>query len=192
MGTHPYAPGELELVRAFVNTLDVEGGTDEFSTLEGLNAFYVEKGLLEDGVAGENDRVAAVTVREALRAFLKANHGEPADPEAVRALNEAFKSLPLTLRVAPDGSLALEPSQGGAGGALARIVAIVFRAMAEGTWSRLKICKSDSCQWAFYDYSRNRSGNWCSMAVCGNRTKVRRFQARARARGPGAAAARQT
>src|SRR3712207_8580100 len=37
---------------------------------------------------------------------------------------------------------------------------------------RLKACPWDSCQWAFYDQSRNRSGVWCNMAVCGNRAKV--------------------
>jgi predicted RNA-binding Zn ribbon-like protein len=50
--------------------------------------------------------------------------------------------------------------------------------MTLGTFERLKICRNDECQWAFYDHSRNRSGVWCTMAVCGNRMKGRAFRTR--------------
>jgi predicted RNA-binding Zn ribbon-like protein len=40
--------------------------------------------------------------------------------------------------------------------------------------------------WAFYDRSKNRSGHWCSMRVCGNRAKARQFRERRRAEGPAA------
>ena len=182
MATHPQAPGDLELVREFVNTLDVESGTDDLSSSDGLAAFYADKGLLTDARVGESDLRSAVTLRNGLRGFLKSNHGDLPDANTVGKLNEALASLPLTLRLGGDGSLSLDAAGGGAGAALARLVAIVFRSMAEGNWPRLKICRSDACQWAFYDHSRNRSGNWCSMAVCGNRTKVRNFQSRAKAR----------
>lgn len=39
-------------------------------------------------------------------------------------------------------------------------------------------CPADSCGWAFYDHARNRSRRWCSMAVCGNRTKARSYRRR--------------
>ena len=183
MGSHPQAPGDLELVREFVNTLDVESGTDDLSSPGGLAAFYESRGLLESGhPVGGSDLRTAVTLRAGLRDFLKSNHGDLPDQNTVGTLNQALASLPLTLRLGGDGSLSLDAAGGGAGAALARLVAIVFRSMAEGTWPRLKICRSDACQWAFYDQSRNRSGNWCSMAVCGNRTKVRNFQSRAKAR----------
>jgi predicted RNA-binding Zn ribbon-like protein len=61
------------------------------------------------------------------------------------------------------------------------IVAIVGRAMIEGTWSRLKVCPGHDCGWAFYDNSRNLSGRWCSMAVCGGRAKARAHYQRLRA-----------
>ncbi|KQV43377.1 MULTISPECIES: CGNR zinc finger domain-containing protein [unclassified Rhizobium] len=41
---------------------------------------------------------------------------------------------------------------------------------------RLKICPN--CQWLFIDRSRNRSRNWCDMAVCGNRVKASRHYRR--------------
>jgi predicted RNA-binding Zn ribbon-like protein len=50
--------------------------------------------------------------------------------------------------------------------------------MSDGTWARVKACRAEDCRWAFYDFSRNRSGTWCDMAVCGNRAKVRAYRAR--------------
>jgi predicted RNA-binding Zn ribbon-like protein len=50
--------------------------------------------------------------------------------------------------------------------------------MVDGSWSRLKACRNHGCRWAFYDYSRNRSASWCSMQLCGNRTKTRTYRRR--------------
>jgi predicted RNA-binding Zn ribbon-like protein len=57
---------------------------------------------------------------------------------------------------------------------------MIAEAMAEGSWGRLKACSDHGCQWAFFDRSKNRSGHWCSMRVCGNRAKARQFRERRR------------
>ena len=54
--------------------------------------------------------------------------------------------------------------------------------MADGTWWRLKGCPRDVCHWLFYDRSRNGSGKWCAMSVCGNRTNTKAYRRRAAAR----------
>ena len=72
----------------------------------------------------------------------------------------------------------LGPESSGVSAALGRILATVVRATDEGIWGRLKVCTNDACQWAFYDRSRNRSGKWCTMEVCGNRMKARAFRQR--------------
>ena len=59
-----------------------------------------------------------------------------------------------------------------------RVMAIVHAAIADGTWSRLKACREPTCEWAFYDYTKNRSGAWCTMDVCGNRAKARAYRER--------------
>jgi predicted RNA-binding Zn ribbon-like protein len=46
---------------------------------------------------------------------------------------------------------------------------------------RLKICPN--CEWLFVDKSRNRSRNWCDMAVCGNRAKARLHYSKKRKEG---------
>jgi predicted RNA-binding Zn ribbon-like protein len=42
----------------------------------------------------------------------------------------------------------------------------------------VRACSSPTCQWLFLDTSRNHHRRWCSMKLCGNRTKVRRFYAK--------------
>ena len=173
----------MELVRAFVNTLDVEGETDELETPEGLAAWLSERELMPSGEAAKpGDLERAVAVRESLRALLHSNHGEPLEPEALDALNEISAGMPLVVRFTQDGVPRLEPALGGVDEALGRLLSYVCVAMIDGTWSRLKICRNDECQWAFYDLSKNRSGTWCTMAVCGSRMKTRAYRERQRAR----------
>lgn len=51
----------------------------------------------------------------------------------------------------------------------------------DGDPSRLKQCPApDGCGWLFYDTSRNATRRWCSMRMCGNGAKSRRFQRRRR------------
>ena len=77
----------------------------------------------------------------------------------------------LRLRVGADASARLEAEGRGVDAALGRLLVIVYRAMENDSWRRLKACRSDTCQWAFYDHSKNRSGHWCSMEVCGAATR---------------------
>jgi predicted RNA-binding Zn ribbon-like protein len=50
--------------------------------------------------------------------------------------------------------------------------------IAEGAASRLRRCGNASCQLLFYDDSRTHRRRWCSMAHCGNRSKVAAFAKR--------------
>jgi predicted RNA-binding Zn ribbon-like protein len=180
---HPKAaPGELNHIRRFVNTLDLEDKSDQIADPAALRDWLAERGLIDERAElTEADVRQAHLVREALRKLLLANNGDPLDPAAVEALNSAAKSAELQLRVAPDGSAQLTPVRSGIDAAIGRLLAIVHTAMADGTWSRLKACAlHDTCEWAFYDWSKNRSGTWCDMKVCGNRSKARAYRERKR------------
>jgi predicted RNA-binding Zn ribbon-like protein len=184
------APGALETVRSFVNTLDVEDGSDALSDPGGASAWFAAQGLLGDGAAGVRASAAdvrrATELRAALRAHLDAHHGEPLAPGAAAILDAAARRARLTVRFSGLDETALEPQATGVDGALGRLLAIVAAAIGDGTWKRLKICPADDCRWAFYDESRNRSATWCDMKVCGNRAKVRGFRERTRSdAGPG-------
>ena len=183
------APGALEHVRAFVNTRDVEHETDALAGPQELAACLEAHELLggapADGPAATAADVRrAVELREALRAHLRAHHGEPLEPGATEALDAAARRARLTVRFTSLDETALEPQAGGVDGALGRLLALVVAAIDDGTWRRLKVCPADDCQWAFYDESRNRSATWCDMKVCGNRAKVRGFRERTRSESP--------
>ncbi|HZD00595.1 MAG TPA: CGNR zinc finger domain-containing protein [Actinomycetes bacterium] len=174
-------PPELEPVLALVNTVDLEDGKDDLSSPEALREWLVRRGLLDPATpVSRADLAMTIELREALRAVLRGNDGHPIDQEAVAAVNRMSGALPLQVRLSPQGMPTLTPPGEGVGSALARLLAGVAVAEAQGTWSRLKVCSSDTCQWAFYDRSKNRSGRWCSMRVCGNRTKTRAYRARQR------------
>jgi len=81
---------------------------------------------------------------------------------------------------AQPGDWRLSPAVTGVDGFLAGLMAALARSMADGSWGRVKSCRSDTCRWLFIDHSRNRSGTWCSMAGCGSRMKARAYRARQR------------
>ena len=173
------APGDLELVRAFVNTLDIEDGVDELADPAALERWLRAHDLLRGGPrAGDAELVAARRLREAIRTLLLGNNGVSVRKEAARGLTATAARAGLSPVFDLDGNARLEPAASGVDGALGRVLALVAEAMADGTWTRLKACRADDCRWAFYDHARNRSRHWCSMAVCGNRTKARTYRRR--------------
>jgi predicted RNA-binding Zn ribbon-like protein len=177
---HPKAaPGELNHLRQLVNTLDLETHEDELGDPEALAAWLSERDLLTGGEPlTDADLRQALSVREALRKLMLANNGAPLEPGAVDAMNAAAKSAELSVRFDADGDADLTPVRSGFDGAVGRLLAIVFCAMAAGKWERMKACPADDCECAFYDWSKNRSGTWCDMAVCGNRAKARNYRGR--------------
>ena len=182
-GGRPPAPGDLALAQAFVNThydLEFEHGSELLATPAGLWRWLAARELIE--AAGppltSRDLARAIAVREGLRSLARANSDD--DPAAaagrgaaLAALNDAAAGGAVELRFAADGPRFVRSGRGGLDAALGSVLAIAARAMLDGSWERLKICPGEACGWAFYDHSRNRSGRWCSMSVCGGRAKAR-------------------
>ena len=179
MAERERADGDLGLVQAFVNTLDVLPGTEELRDPNTLGAWLVANGLLRsDETVHESDLKHALALREAMRAVIGGNNGRQVYPVEVATLNEAAAASRLRMRFGRDGKPRLEPETAGAVGAMGRLVAALYSAMQDEEWDRLKLCTDDSCRWVFYDRSRNHSSRWCSMESCGNRAKARRFRKR--------------
>jgi predicted RNA-binding Zn ribbon-like protein len=176
------APGGLALLQAFVNTLYMDKKIDQLTDPDALRSWLVGHDLLEtDQVVTSADLGWAVEVREALRELLQANSGLGIDPLALETLNRAASRTRLVLGFGPEGRAELLSDGGGVDRALGEVLAQALIGMVAGTWHRLKVCGNESCRWAFYDFSKNRSGMWCSMAECGNRMKARAYRERHRA-----------
>ena len=176
----PPASGSLELVRLFVNTRDIEAGTDQLTTASELIDWLSEHfPLINIGLATPGDAAFAKKLRESLRETMAANHDRaPVPPNARTVLNEAAEFAQLAVELDRDGNWSLRPRATGVMAGLGSITAEVIRAMSTSEWSRLKVCANDSCQWAFYDHSRARTGRWCSMQICGNQAKQKHWRSR--------------
>jgi predicted RNA-binding Zn ribbon-like protein len=176
------APEPLYRLQRFVNSVDLDRREEDLSSPEALREWLAHWDLMdEDEPVTEADLRRAVDAREGLRALLVANNGGPLDTAAVERLNRAASRASLRVRFGGDVGPTPEPDAAGVDGALARLMGIAATAAADGTWQRLKACPRENCHWAFYDRSKNRSGKWCTMDVCGNVEKARAYRQRQRA-----------
>jgi predicted RNA-binding Zn ribbon-like protein len=180
------APGELRLVQAFVNTVDIEDGQEQLGEPEALRAWLRAHDLPgSERPLTETDLTRALAVREAIRALARANNGEALDREALTVLNGANAHAAVRVAFDAEGTAQLRPVKDDLDGALAILLAAVYAAMVDGTWPRLKACRRHACSWLFYDHSKNQSGSWCTMSICGGKEKAKAYRRR-RARGTAA------
>lgn len=178
------APEPLRAIQRFVNTVDLEHEREWLATPRDLANLLAELGLDPGTEPTPGDLRRARAFREAMRALLR-GHTERAAPSsaAVAVVNDVARQGALTPEFDDVGLLRLVPRRSGVPGALAGLVAIAASAEPDGTFGRLKACRK--CGFVFYDYSRSRTAGWCSMAICGNRLKTRRYRERLAARRAG-------
>ncbi|GAC1476014.1 MAG: CGNR zinc finger domain-containing protein [Candidatus Dormibacteraceae bacterium] len=177
MADRETAGGDIGLIQAFVNTVDLQDGPDELSDPNTLKAWLVANDLMDGSQPVEaSDLRHAIALREAIRGAIGPNSGQQVYPVDIATLNGAATASGLRMRFGADGKPRMEPEAPGVVGAMGRIVATLYAAMEDASWSRLKLCRAKQCRWAFYDRSKNHSSRWCTMASCGNREKARRFR----------------
>jgi predicted RNA-binding Zn ribbon-like protein len=126
----------------------------------------------------------AVDLREALyRTFAGLAAGRPPLAADLESLNVSLPSALVHLRIAAGGD-GFAWAWGGDREALEQLLwpvardAAVFLTSAD--LSRLRACGNPRCRWVFHDGTRSGTRRWCSMAVCGNRAKLRRYRHRQR------------
>lgn len=151
----------VEQLVDFLNTYDPGSDEEELANDTDARAWFAAHGLDNAGLRAAEARRVRAELRDA------AEGRTP--PTATLA------GVPLRAVVGADGALALESDH-----PLGPLVATAVRLAFDGRWDRLKLCGAETCRYAFYDGSRNRSGRWCSMASCGNRAKTRAFRERHR------------
>ena len=178
------APMPLLRVQAFVNTRDLDAGTDLLAGAGAAASWLRAAGLLGPGTeVSQADLQVAREVRESIRALLIRNAGgEPGDQDDLSPLRDLAGRGELRLAVAASGAVGLAPGSPGALGAgLLGLLLTIRDAQRDGTWARLRACGNPDCLWAFYDRSHSRQGSWCEMSSCGNLMKNRSLRARRRA-----------
>lgn len=169
---------EIDLLVDFVNTHDLEEETDAIADSASLRTWIAEHAGEHLPDLDEEDGNRLRELREALRALIRTNNGGEVAEDELQPLRQAAGRSRYRLSFDQDGTLGLAPARADLGGFEARLLLAIERLQAESAWARLKACTDEGCQWAFYDATRNRSRTWCSMDVCGNREKTRRYRER--------------
>ena len=169
-------PPHARLVIEAANSYDVEDATDAWETPAALVRWLSDHDAPDNRSSGSGrvttqEHEAAVKLRDALRTAIL-DRGSP-------EFGKLAKPFPVQVGF-EGGAPVLVPASDSVIGGVARILAAAAQSAFDGSWERIKICPADDCRVAFYDESRNRSRAWCSMQVCGNRTKTRTYRERRR------------
>lgn len=175
------APGDLELVRAFLSLHDHEQGNPDGlpPSLESLRWWLASRALVkEEDAIKDQDLAWALRVRDALTTKVRENMGEPPDATATEFLNRAAEQTGLRVCFGCGDDSPIHVDATGVRGAIGRILGSAFLAELDGRWERFRVCHDPGCSSVFFDGSKNKSGKWCSMSACGNRAKVRAFRER--------------
>jgi predicted RNA-binding Zn ribbon-like protein len=173
------APGSLKLVQRFINSNEMPDGVDELRTTT-LAERWLHDVTGTDLPVSERDRGRLIATREALRDLLEAHTGENVDPAVAVRLEKLLGHAPLRPILSAHGAT-LGVDCRGVDSFLGMISTALVEATLMGTWERFKVCRRDTCRWAFYDHSKNGRSCWCSMRVCGSRAKAKSYRARHRA-----------
>lgn len=180
-GDRPSAPGSLRLVQALVNTISVEFGRDLLGTPQAAATWLGAAGLIPaTAIVTEPERHALTELREAIRSVLAAHTSRLDDPAAAAGLTMALACCRLAVTVDSAGHARLTSADHDPfTRAVGTVAAAIAEAAAQGTWARLKSCDGHLCGWAFYDRSPSGRSRWCSMQLCGARSKMRAYRNRA-------------
>ena len=178
VGAKP-APGDLAFVQGFVNLMGALKARPDLDGVKVLKTWLVRHGLGGAGTRVNTGHVKiAQSLADGLRGLLIANNDGDLADDAVDMLNRFAAGCDMKIVFDKDGAASLQPGARGAEKALGMLLLVVVDSMATGEWYRLKACREPKCRWVFFDASKNRSGNWCSMAVCGSRAKARAYRRR--------------
>src|ERR1039457_5608862 len=186
-GSRDPAPGLLALVQRFINSSEMPDGVDELRTPP-LAAVWLRDVTGTDLAVSERDRERLIATREALRDLLEARAGDNVDRAVGVRLQKLVGHAPLRPIVSAQGAT-LAVDCRGIDSFLGMISTAIVEATLMGMRERFKVCRCDTCRWAFYDHSKNGRSCWCSMRVCGSREKARRYRARQRLGSTGSACA---
>lgn len=170
------AQGDLRILQAFANTVDVEAKTDDLSRPSVLADWLSSRGLFDPATEdlGPQELERALDLRAALRRLLLGNVGAKVDEATFQALDGAAAGAQFRLRVTREGAR-YEIQSKSFGDALGRIVEMVATAQQEGHFRRLKLCASGECRTAFFDASKGATQKWC-LPKCGVKLRVQAYR----------------
>lgn len=181
------APGSLALVHSLLNTASVAPQYPDLLAVLSTAEAWVSAALPEwghhKGVSVPDLNLVAKDLprlRELRGAIGMMVGGAPAPGTGLVARLDIAVEAGARVAVHPRGRLASDWIR-------SAVLAERLTAQLTGIWPRLKVCANPACKVAFYDRSRNLSGTWHDVHICGNRINLRASRARRRDKGDNAA-----
>ncbi|MEM7583393.1 MAG: CGNR zinc finger domain-containing protein [Acidobacteriota bacterium] len=172
----PAAPGELELVRAFVSSRGDERTGDQLASAEGWASWLLAQGLVKPEVTvSEKDRQQAVAAREAIRSMLAVHTGAAPAQDLVQRFMKAAGKARMRLHFDNEGPASFQPASDTPRDILGLLMARVAMGRRGSDWQLIKLCERPGCHHAFFDVSQNHKGKWCTRR-CGNRVRTERHR----------------
>ena len=181
----------------FVNTLDERPSREPKELLKSytdLARFAEDTGIMEisdldelakrslmDPEAAAHALRAAIEQREAIHAIVAAvMKKQPIPAKELAQLNGHVQyAAEHSYLVKRNGKFEWQFDRLGGFDAIAwRIARAAAELLASDQLAFVRACSSKTCQWLFLDTSKNHRRRWCSMKLCGNRTKAQRYYAR--------------
>ena len=179
-----------QLVLDFINTQIVLNGRpmDLLATFSNLVAWLVHVHLLTgeeakkiEGHSGrqaertqtvEQARTFRVTLREMVERIAA---GRPVPQAAIRAINEMLRNrigYPQLTRRRGKFVRRYQVESQEANQLLGLLAEAATNLLCTCDFSLIKKCQNPLCVLFFYDTTKNHARHWCSMTICGNRSKV--------------------
>ena len=174
------APEPLGLVQRFANTRNRMRGYDLLESPEQARGWLEESGYGPVGSIGETELARLRELRERLRDILLSHNLGTSSKvaEASSRLTDLVGNIAPGVSFDSSGRPLLSSPSTGTEKVIEDLLIAAIGAGYEGAWQRLKACANDECRWIFYDTSKNRSGSWCAMEICGSRAKMRSYRER--------------
>lgn len=176
-------------VTDFVNTHYMPSGV-EAEKLESYNdakSWFIQKELIsKDFNVSKTDEKVFLQELKNYRSLLKTSFKSLNTPEEdlgslLKETNKILSENRTTLQLSSQGeSIVLDfTPKGKKGNLLLCLIAIeTAKLLSSKVLKQVKKCHNDACSLYFVDSSKNHSRRWCSMEVCGNRSKVKAFDKR--------------
>ncbi len=174
----------------FANTIRAPAGTEDgLGSWERLVGFLEAVGIVRAAQAQQLRELAAVDpratsaalrvameLRDASRTILETLAArQEVLPQCVEPVNRVLRWTEGYDQLVPGGSgwrLGFRAREQRLEWLLAAIARSGAELIAEGLKAPVRKCAHPACLFYFYDVSRTGCRRWCSMAVCGNRSKV--------------------
>lgn len=160
----------------------VERLVDDEKTLVFLNRAF---GVVEDVPIRELSslRLQLIHLREAVEAIFsyqifKIESEKWSAFSAVELINRLKEDTDFNRRLVVNSqeSIVIEQISSPIDARISEVITEVFDILSDSTRrSRVKVCANESCKAPFMDRSPTNNRVWCSMAICGNRAKAKRY-----------------